>query len=128
MTGEFFGEEHQTISFNSLKDAKELVAGTVVTGVKPQELWTTQEWIEVKKVMKALNTEREADDVYPTRGYFHDRKLILGDTNTTAIIAMIRGKRVQFTVVGNLPKGQRYTRLKNLYNANSDLFTEFEYS
>lgn len=132
MTSEFQNGQHQIITYNSLRETKAIAPGTVVAGVKPQDLWTTQGWIEEKKVQDALSRDCKTDDCYPTRGYLHKHKgkniLVLGDGNTKAIVAWIRGQRVEFTIEGELPKGADCTPLSRLKNQYNDLFREFEYS
>lgn len=131
MTGEFQNGQHQIITYNSLREARTIESGTVVTDVKPQELWTTQDWIEVEKVRAALNRTVGPEDTFPTEGYTHKHHgktiLVLGDGNTKSIIAWAQGKRVEFTIKGELPRGQKATPLSRLRNQYHDLFREFEY-
>lgn len=129
---ENLGNRRQTVSFRDLKKLGEVNPGFLVIDVTPSHLYTVQRWIEPQKVLAALNREARSDDVYPTSGYVHrdirgNLKLILGDGNTKAIIAWIRGKHVEFSIKEVLPFGTRYFPLSQLRSQYSDLFTGFEY-
>lgn len=128
---EFSPAPQTVIPFSSLKDYAELPPGTLIEGVLPRILWTTQDWIEVKKVQAALNRDHDVEDRYPTRGYLHEHKgkriLVLGDGNTKAIVAWTRGQTVEFTVEGKLPEGISCSPLSRLKSRYHDLFRDFEY-
>ncbi len=132
MSQESTAEHPVVLTFKEFRKAEEISPGTKVTGVKPADLYTTQDWIEGKKVQAALNREIDPNDEYPSEGYVHRNAfgktiLVLGDGNTKSITAWVRGKRVNFTVKGPLPEGQRYFPLSRLRNNYHDLFTGFDY-
>ncbi|OGK19033.1 hypothetical protein A2866_00300 [Candidatus Roizmanbacteria bacterium RIFCSPHIGHO2_01_FULL_39_8] len=120
------------ITYGELKkfQIEQIPIGTILTGVKPRDLYTVQTWIDTKKVLADLNSEVSPDLVLPTIGYLHKGriggiKLILGDGNTKSIVALVRGHTVQFEVKGLLPPNTRYRPLIHLYQDNADLFTGF---
>lgn len=129
MSSESGKEIGLSITFKLLKPELAF-PGTVVTGVPPQKLYTTQKWISTTKVQHALDTGINPDDVYPTEGFIHEyhgkQRLVLGDGNTKAIIAWIRESNVQFTILGKLPQGTKYISLRELRNRYDDLFRGFE--
>jgi hypothetical protein len=131
MINEFAVELKQVIPFGSLGKEKELSPGTIVTNVNPRALWTIQTWIETQKVQVALNRIIDQDDTFPTEGYIHTHRgkiiLVLGDGNTKALIAWAMGRQVQFTIKGQLARGQKAIPLGRLRQQYHDLFREWEY-
>lgn len=130
-----FGDGPLSITFNDLKKLnvfEQIKFPLIVTTVKPLDLYTTQSWMDIVKVQIALNRKADPNDIIPTVGYIHKGrigglKIILGDGNTKAIVAIMRGLTVQVEVKGFLPDGTRYIPLKRLYQDNSDLFSDFNY-
>lgn len=128
------GEKEKTFTYSDLKNLKveEIESGTVITGVKPRDLYTTQNWISERKAIKALNSYYPQDK-YPTAGYIKEcqdgRKiLILGDGNTKALVAWEREEKVTFTLKGKLPDQTKYHPLSRLRNSFRDWFKNFDYS
>ena len=131
MAGEFAEKEPQILSYSDFKRIGAIEEGAIIERVKPMSLYTTQDWISVRKVSDALGREVETTGKYPVSAYIQEREkgriLVLGDGNTRAIVAWIRGVPVDVIVKGFLPKDQRCISLSLLKRRYRDLFVGFEY-
>lgn len=131
MAGEHVEENHQTISYADFKKTAVIEPGTIINSVRPSNLYTTQNWISEKKVSAALSREVEPEDRFPISAYIHEDKgkrvLVLGDGNTRAIVAWVRGVLIEVTIKGLLPEGQSCISLGLLKRRYQDLFVAFEY-
>ncbi len=124
------GEPKVVMSYKEFKRLKGAVEiGTLVTGVKPGDLFLTQDWADAKKVFSA--EERLRDDpgkakiipVYLAK--FPDRIVMAaGDGTHRVITAKLNGDRVDTFIVGDLPPNVRLTTVSRFLRANSDLFQD----
>lgn len=113
------------LHYRDIKGAGEIEPGTIIEGVKPRDLYTTQPWIDITKACRVLGRVPQ-DPVLPSRGYLFRRddgrtKLVLGDGNTRAIAAWEAGDALSFEVVGLLPENVRAFPLSRLRHQFRDL-------
>lgn len=64
-------EKESIVPYFDFRKGAMVGPGTTLTGVKPQDLYTTQSWISKDKVSKALTRETGPDDDCSTSGYVH---------------------------------------------------------
>lgn len=98
-------EERHKISFKGFLETGEAEVGSIITGVKPRELFTYQAWVDDNKIANVLRyAEDQSPELNQITGYirFHtklDRNImVIGNGNHRALYAMINGRTLDFLV------------------------------
>ena len=117
------------ISYKEFQKNGLMKVGLVITNVPPRSLYTTQHFVDSEKISNFLKTTYPID-FENLRGYwsmqlFGKPRLVLGDGNTRALIALQTGTHISITVMGQLPLGAQTIPLTKLYQTYVDLFQEF---
>lgn len=121
-------EPKEVITYSEFRRRKgNVTAGTLVTEVKPGDLFVTQEWASPKKVVAAEERWREQPELAKLvpvyLGLFGERRVMgAGDGTHRIVTAKLNGDRVNAFIVGELPSKIRLIPINQYIRANSDYF------
>jgi len=126
-------EEGPKVSFKEFLATSEAESGSVIEGVKPSELFTTQDWLDDAKVANVLGYIEDRDPrLTEITGYLHyhtkfDRNVIvIGNGNHRALYALISGKRIDVAIEDpRILLKENPFRLKNLLKKYGNVFSSF---
>lgn len=115
--------EKLVIHNRELKNKHEVPNGTLIKGVKPRDLYTTQSWVGIDKASRLCDPNQP---LLPCRGYLFwnhldQARLVLGDGNTRALMAWENRTTLTFELLGLLPEGIKAFPLSHLRNQFRDL-------
>lgn len=105
--------------------------GSVVTGVKPNDLFTYQTWIDDEKIANVLNYVASGDpQLENITGYLHfhpkfDRNVIvIGNGNHRALYALLSGRRINVELSEpNVEREENPFRINNLLKKYGNVFS-----
>jgi hypothetical protein len=98
-------EEEHRISLKDFLKTREADLGTIITGVKPIDLFTYQSWLDDSKIANVLNyAEMQSPELNQITGYiqYHPKLekniMVIGNGNHRALYAIAMGRTIDLAV------------------------------